>query len=210
MVSRLFHDHPILDVPPHPRAEQVEDDVESECEQFLATLVKKKRICATEPGSGTKRKASSSRWDPNTSSAKASRTPAPEAHGTQDFQRPAQRPAPAAAPPHKAAKQSPMRRAKRGTAYTFNGKRPPKCPVRLAAHMLAYEKHQQQMRQLKEERKAAPTRGRRNRVLSQQQEAYRQHFTSQMKNREGDSRQRLKRAAAAWTTRHDDLRAAAE
>ena len=99
------------------------------------------------------------------------------------------------------------KRAARGTACTFNGKRPPKCPVRLAAHMSELEKHKSAMKQKAEAKKAVQAR---KKEPTPNQLEYRQHFVMQMKNRDGNARERLKQTAAAWRCRHESLRAAAE
>ena len=191
MVSRLFSLHAgdatlCHSIPPSPHAVQSDEDEESEMEH-LSTPVKQKKH-ALEPHSSTKEKYSCRVRHSRSSTATSSK---PHTSRSDSIPR--------------VAKQ----RAKRGSALTFNGKRPPKCPARLAAHMKAYERHQQEMQKRRAERKATSAR-KPKKALTPYQEEYRQHFVLNMKSREGVSRHRLVQAAKAWRERHEALRAAAE
>lgn len=75
--------------------------------------------------------------------------------------------------------------------------------------MLEYEKHKGEIKQTKRERKASRAH-QTQKKLTPNQEEYRQHFVMQMRNRAGDARERLKRTGAAWQSRHESLRAAAQ
>ena len=97
------------------------------------------------------------------------------------------------------------KRAPKGTAFTFNKRRPPKCPVRLAAYMKEYEAYHEEKREKKEAPKKKKTKKR-----SANQEAYANHLRVYMfLDRLGHSRERMVQAGAAWRQRHEKFRAAA-
>ena len=81
--------------------------------------------------------------------------------------------------------------AKRGTAGTFNGKRPPKCPIKLQKFLREKWEHLQALA-LKKEREAGHKR------LSPAQERYREHMRQCLRNYGGDTRRRFAAAAAVW------------
>lgn len=214
MVSRLFTGHIAASrvqrsatSPPSPYSGLAEDEVESDGEEICSTPVKR-RWQACEARSSTKQKALSLTQD----------APSPRAAGKIASTPPRKRStrgAPsssgiAQAHPAVSSVQPPAKtRATRGTACTFKGRRPPKCPERLAAHMLEFEQHKSDVKQRAEERKAARAHKTPKELTPNQQE-YKRHFAMQMTSRAGNPRERLKRAAAAWKVRHESLRAAAQ
>ena len=82
--------------------------------------------------------------------------------------------------------------AKRGTAGTFNGKRPPKCPIKLQKFLREKEKHLQALA-LKKERAAEH-----KRKGTPAQERFREHLRQCLRKKSGDTRRRFADAVASW------------
>ena len=82
--------------------------------------------------------------------------------------------------------------AKRGTAGTFNGRRPPKCPIKLQTFLREKEEYLQTLafkkeRASKHKRKQSPT-----------QERFREHLRQCLRKKSGQTRRRFADAVASW------------